>query len=252
MTDSLKIIQITDPHLRADADAVLHGWHVDTALRRVMDDALYRHPDADCWALTGDLVDDETDAGYSRLDAQLTMNCPVLALAGNHDSPQAMESLLTGAHVHASIRLGGWQLHALNSHVDDSEAGRLGQAQLHKLQRELAADTRPAVLFIHHPPIGIDSDWIDAIGLTDRAAFRELIRSQTHVAAIVCGHAHQAFESTIGRAACWITPSTMRQFKPTAKHFALDLQAQPGYRVVELKAAGSAASHVQRVPCYPK
>src|SRR5699024_4849573 len=96
MAQALKLIQITDLHLRADAQATLHGWHVNQAWHRVAHDATTRHPDADLWVLSGDLVDDETAAGYARLNADLAaLDCPVLALAGNHDDPGVMRRHLT-------------------------------------------------------------------------------------------------------------------------------------------------------------
>lgn len=248
MARTLKLIQITDLHLRAEPDAVLHGWDVNRAWRRVRNDAMTRHPDADLWILTGDLVDDESMQGYARLNADLAaLQCPILALAGNHDDPRAMQKELTHARVHASMRLGGWRLHALNSHLDHSEAGRLGTAQIARLQTALEADPEPAVIFIHHPPILLGSQWIDSIGLNDRDAFCRMIGTQPGTAAVICGHAHQAFEASIGTAACWGAPSTMRQFLPGASEFALDTGASPGYRVVRLTPDGRGRSHVQRV-----
>lgn len=249
MADSLKVVHITDPHLRADVDAVLHGWHVNDAWRRIVNDAMTRHPDADLWALTGDLVDDESATGYARMNNDLVaLNCPVIALAGNHDDPQAMQHELKQAHVHKGITLSGWQLHALDSHVDGSDAGCLGAERIERLRNTLNADKRPAALFIHHPPVRVNSAWMDAIGLSDRAALCQLIQSQPHVAAVICGHAHQAFETHIDNTVCWITPSTMRQFRPVSNRFALDPHANPGYRVIHLHADGRADSRIQRVP----
>src|SRR5699024_2430972 len=131
MRQTRKIVQISDLHLRADAAAVLHGWRVEAAWQRVRRDAQEKHPDADAWILSGDLVYDETVTGYQRLDAQLaTLERPVLALAGNHDDPAAMRRHLHHAHVHECIQLGAWHLFALDSHVDGRDAGRIGQAAI--------------------------------------------------------------------------------------------------------------------------
>lgn len=248
MAAPLKLIQISDPHLCADAGALLHGWHVERAWRRVADDAMARHPDADLWVLSGDLVDDESAAGYRRLNTQLAaLPCPVLALAGNHDDPQAMRRHLTRAHVHAPVALEGWRLYALNSHLDGDDAGRVDERQIKQLRQFLAADSTPAVICIHHPPVATGCAWIDGIGLHGGDALCESIRDSTHVAAVLCGHAHQALATRIGRAACWVTPSTMRQFLPGAEHFALDTRAAPGYRVISLHDNGRASSRVERV-----
>ena len=248
MRQTRKIVQISDLHLRADAAAVLHGWRVEAAWQRVRRDAQEKHPDADAWILSGDLVDDETVTGYQRLDAQLaTLERPVLALAGNHDDPAAMRRHLHHAHVHECIQLGAWHLFALDSHVDGRDAGRIGQAAIAWLDDALHRTPGPCLICVHHPPLPLGSAWLDAIGLADGAALCAVIRAHPHVAAVLCGHAHQAFETSIGTAHCWVTPATMRQFLPGAAAFALDTVATPGYRVVYLHADGRATSHVERL-----
>lgn len=248
MTRARKIIHITDMHLGAKPDAVVNGWQVEQAWRRVADDALARHPDADLWVLGGDLVDAGSAAGYRRLNTQLAaLSCPVVALAGNHDNPVAMSRHLDVAHVHQTVALPDWRIHALNSHIDGNDAGKIGGAQLRQLRAQLAADPTPAVICIHHPPVAIGSVWLDAIGLQDRQALCAIIDASPHVAAVLCGHAHQALSTTIGQTRCWITPSTMRQFLPGARDFALDAQALPGYRVVTLHDDGCASSLLRRL-----
>lgn len=248
MPRSLKLIQISDLHLRANPDEILHGWHVENAWRRIADDVIARHPDADLWVLTGDLVDDETTAGYVRLNTHLTnLGCRTLALAGNHDDPSAMEQHLTAAQVHQSIKLRGWRIIALNSHIRSSDAGRLGKQQLHTLQSQLTTNQSPTVICIHHPPIPVNSHWIDVIGLHDKDELQKIIRKCPHVAAVICGHAHQAMETEIGGAKCWVTPSTMRQFRPESERFTLDEQSAPGYRIVTLHGDGRASSTLQRI-----
>lgn len=248
MPAPLKLIQISDLHLHATATARVHGWDVEQAWQRVAHDAMQRHADADLWLLSGDLIDDESIAGYQRLDAWLgQLPCPVLALAGNHDDPQAMQLHLRNAAVHAAIRVGGWRIHALDSHIDGVAAGRIGMPQLQALRTALTRNKQPTVVCVHHPPVTTGSRWLDAIGLQDDDALRDIIRSHDHIAAVLCGHAHQALATRIGQAWCWITPSTMRQFLPQADSFAIDATARPGYRIVMLHADGHASSQVQRV-----
>lgn len=248
MPRPLTLIQITDLHLLADADARLYGWHVDAAWRQVLAAALTRYPAPDALALTGDLVHDESTAGYARLNAQIEcVMCPVYAIAGNHDDPAAMRRYLTRAEVHAQSRLGGWQLHGLDSHVDGADAGRLGAAQIERLRARLDVDSSPAAIFVHHPPLSIGSAWIDRIGLADGDALRALLSRYPQVRAVICGHAHQAFEASIGHAACWVTPAAMRQFLPGADEYAVDTQRAPGYRVIELHPDSRATSRIHRV-----
>ncbi|GAB3681117.1 metallophosphoesterase [Salinisphaera aquimarina] len=244
----MRLLHITDPHLRADPEARLHGWHVEQAFEQVLTHAITRYPDYDALVLGGDLVDDESSAGYDRLNRRLAqLGRPVLAMAGNHDDPALMARLLTHARVHDELALGGWDLHALDSHIPGDDAGRLGPAQLERLDRRLRAGAAPAVVFVHHPPCPMDSAWIDAIGLRDGAELGTLLAGYPRVRAVVCGHAHQAARRSIGTIDCWVTPATMRQFLPHSAAFAEDRDRAPGYRLIELSDDGVFTSRIHRV-----
>lgn len=248
MAEPLELIHLTDLHLLADPQARLHGWHVEQAFQRVLDDAGQRCPNADAYVLGGDLVDDESTPGYARLNDHLAaLDRPVLAMAGNHDDPGIMAGALRHARVHERCLLGGWQLIALDSHVAGSDAGRLGADQLQWLDAQLAACEAPTLLFVHHPPCNIGSAWIDAIGLGDRDALHALVRRHPHVRALVCGHAHQEARRVFAGRPCLITPSTMRQFAPNSARFATDLRRAPGYRRITLSGNGAIESRVYRV-----
>ena len=248
MPPSLRLVHLTDFHLLGEADARLHGWHVQRALELVLDDICHAVPDAAAFVLGGDLVDDETAAGYARLDDRLAaLGRPVLAMAGNHDDPARMAAYLRHARVHMRLEIGGWQLFALNSHLDSSEAGRVGARQLHDLDAQLGRHPNPALVFVHHPPCSVGSAWIDTIGLQDRDALATVIERHPHVRAIVCGHAHQQAALAFAGRPCLVTPATMRQFLPQSHGFAEDAQRAPGYRVLTLTPDGGMTSRVRRV-----
>ena len=71
MANDITLLHITDPHLCAAPGTRLHGWDVAAAFERILNSALGAHPDADALVLGGDLVDDESEAGYRWLDARL-------------------------------------------------------------------------------------------------------------------------------------------------------------------------------------
>lgn len=245
----MKLIHITDPHLRADPGARLHGWDVQRAFDCVLDHALAAHPDYDALVLGGDLVDDESAAGYARLNDRLApLTRPILAMAGNHDEPALLARMLTNASVHRPIAVAGHRLHALDSHQRNSDAGRIAPGALTTLERELAAECMPTLVFVHHPPVDTGSAWIDAIGLENADALIACLDAHRHVRAIVSGHIHQALETRKGSIDCWSTPSTMRQFLPESAAFAEDPRRAPGYRLIETNDTGTLTTTVVRVP----
>lgn len=236
MPDYTTLLHITDPHLLAQPEAYLHGWPVASAFKRVLDTALQHHPEISGLILGGDLVDDESIAGYQWLARQLqATGLPVLAVAGNHDQPRHMATYLQAATVHGSLYCNGWHLLGLCTHWPGHKGGQLGQQQLTRLADQLAQDHSPTLLCLHHPPIDVNSTWLDAIGLQDRQPLIELLQAYPQVKALLCGHAHQACQGQINNGTpVWITPATMRQFLPESTDFAEDHDRAPGYRLVRL------------------
>lgn len=249
MGATLEVLHITDCHLIADRGARLHGWPVATAFEHVLGHALERYPEADAIVLGGDLVDDESEAGYRWLDAMLAATGrPVLAIAGNHDDPQSMPRLLGSAIVHDRLCLGGWRLIGLCSHRPGREDGLIGHAALQALDAQLATDHAPTLVCVHHPPFAVGSAWIDAMGLSDGAALRSVLARHSHVQGVLAGHVHQASQHRLDGSYGWTTPSTMRQFLPASPVFAEDPAHAPGYRWLALNADGSITTTVHRCP----
>ena len=248
MTDDITLLHLTDPHLLAEPGARLHGWDVAAAFQRVLDEALAAHPDADAIVLGGDLVDDESEAGYRWLNARLhALARPVLAIAGNHDDPSVMAAHLTAAVVHDTLEIGDWRLVGVSTHCSGHESGRIGKAGLARLDAGLDDRRTPTLVCLHHPPLEVGSAWIDAIGLTDRDAFAAILARHAHVRGLLCGHVHQAGEYRLDHRAVWTTPSTMRQFRPGSPMFAEDTDRAPGYRCLRLGAAGEITTRVHRL-----
>ena len=81
----MKIIHLTDPHVRAHGE---RARGVDTTERfaAVVDDVARRHADADLVVVTGDLVGDRDPASYALFKELISrLRVPVRLLMGNHD-----------------------------------------------------------------------------------------------------------------------------------------------------------------------
>ena len=97
--NSLKILQVSDCHLSADAGAKYRGQNADLNLRRLL--PVMRAWNPDLMLLTGDVSEDASPASYARVAVMLgTVGVPLLALPGNHDDPQVMKQ---------HFRLGPWR-----------------------------------------------------------------------------------------------------------------------------------------------
>ncbi|MDT0634271.1 metallophosphoesterase [Spectribacter hydrogenooxidans] len=250
MPTSALLIQLTDLHLLADPAEPLGGCHNQPALDAVLADVRQRYPAPDGLVLTGDLVHDETPAGYQRLARQLAgLPCPIWAIPGNHDDPAAMKQYLTGIGLRGPVSIGAWQLHLLDSRVAGSAAGRLGQPQMAALLDALdrSPDT-PALVACHHPAGPVGAGWLDAMRLADGDALLSQLAARPQVRALIGGHVHHSSDRRVLGCRQLTTPAVTRQFRPRSERPVMDHAHAPGYRVFRLGGNGELRTRVHRVP----
>ena len=123
---SLKLLQITDTHLHAAADSRMRGVTTYTTFRAVLDQA-QRDPrwPVDAILATGDIVQDESRAGYERFRSTLEpLGVPVYSIPGNHDDPALMGEILANGsfHLGGELRKNKWSVVLLSTFL----AGEMG------------------------------------------------------------------------------------------------------------------------------
>ncbi|HET6655825.1 MAG TPA: phosphodiesterase [Gammaproteobacteria bacterium] len=247
MDGTLHIIQITDTHLFATDGPRMHDVDSRESLARVLA-AIAADESPDLLLVTGDIAQDESRDAYRRLaEALAPLNVPVLALAGNHDDAALMADVFarTAISVDKLHDFDHWRILQLHSPVAGETHGWLEPAELDWLDTALAVD-RPTLICLHHPPLAVGTQWLDAIGLTNTQEFFNVVDRHETVRAVVAGHVHQ--ESYVRRGAVdyFTTPSTSVQFRPGVPQPAFDTLA-PGYRRLRLHPDGGVESEVVRV-----
>lgn len=249
---SFRLIQFSDTHLSGETDARLRGIASLPALEAAMADAHRHFPRADGILLTGDLVQDDP-RGYEWVRQLFgDSRIPVLCLAGNHDLPEHMRSALRGApfQVGGEAEFGRWLVVLLDTWVENSAAGRIGEQQLAHLRKVLRANRNHHVLIcLHHHPIDMRSEWLDRVGLEDAEPFLQIVRENSNVRGVLWGHVHQSLDSFVHGVRFMASPSTCAQFMPGSDDFALDSRP-PGYRVLELMPDGAIATEVVWLETY--
>lgn len=247
----LDVVHLTDTHLFASEQGELLGVVTERALRSVVADVQNRVPSPDLVLVTGDLVHDETLAGYERLRAILgVFTAPVYTLPGNHDDRALLASVFRGSAAGTGVAAahGRWQVICLDSSVPGRVEGVLGPDQLVWLRNELSQQRAPHVLLcLHHQPLPIGTPWLDRLGLLQGAELLRLAKGSGTVRGIIWGHVHQAWDQTRDSIRLLATPATCVQFLPGAEHFALDLDSDPGWRWLRLHDDGNIETKVYRV-----
>ncbi|HWM28359.1 MAG TPA: metallophosphoesterase [Woeseiaceae bacterium] len=240
--EPVRVLQITDPHLFADADATLRGRVTRATLQRVLDHVEQSNWPADLVAMTGDLIQDNTRAAYERFRSMMTpVGLPVYCVPGNHDNRPLMREVLDHEPFFycASVETGNWLIAGIDSCIDGAPAGRVEESELERLDGLIAGSAADHVMVcLHHPPLPVGSDWLDSVGLQNGEQFLRRITASGKVKLAVFGHVHQAFDGSFAAVRILGTPSTCRQFEVASETFAVD-DRPPGYRRIALYNDGN-------------
>lgn len=245
--DAIRLLHITDPHLHADKTTRMRGVVTWDTFQAVLEYIAAHEEQPAAILATGDLVQDESRAGYELFRTALEpLNVPVLAIPGNHDDPAVMREVLNAEpfQVDGTFRLQNWSLVMLNSYAAGQVAGRLSQSELERLRTELDTNNqRHTLICLHHHPVPMGSRWLDGIGLENAGELLAIADRAPQVRGILWGHVHQASDQQRRNARLISTPSTCSQFLPGSDEFALDTRP-PGYRRLDLQPGGTIASEV--------
>lgn len=246
----LSIAQMTDMHLFANENQQLLGMPTLKSCSAVVQRLQEYLPGLDFLLLTGDLSNDGSFDSYGNLQ-NLLASLPIQTyyLPGNQDSSIAMEQVLNLQLFsrRKSFERGGWNFILLDSSVGDKTCGYLSEKTLSWLNSQLTIlEKQPTLVALHHPPVLINSDWLDATKLENSEDLFAILDSHPQVKLVLFGHIHQEFELH-RNGVCYLgTPSTCVQFQPAISSLTLDSQC-PGFRLLKLYSNGSWETNVERV-----
>jgi Icc protein len=238
----VRLLQISDTHLHATTDSRMRGVNTYKSLRAVLEQAK-AHEDwpADAVLVSGDIVQDESRAGYELFRSEMAELGPrILCLPGNHDDPKLMDEILSTEPFQfcGSARFGNWSLILLNTFLTGEDAGGLGKRRLDALAAALRDHAGQHILVcMHHQPLNMGSAWLDGVGLRDADQFLAVLERSPDVRGVLWGHVHQASDRMRGQVRFLSAPSTCSQFLPSSDFFAID-NRPPGMRWLSLHPDG--------------
>lgn len=201
MTPSVVIAQISDLHIKRPGETA-YGI-VDTAAAL---SACVAHLNAfdvplDLVVVSGDLVDTGIAEEYAHLKRLLApLKWPIAVIPGNHDTRGPMRQAYgdqayaqpSGALNH-KIDVRELEIILLDSSVPGAPHGLLDAPSLAWLDSVLAAsDSRPALIFLHHPPFLTGIWHMDRQNLQNADALAEIVRRHPRTRLVAAGHVHRA------------------------------------------------------------
>lgn len=249
---SYTIIQITDTHLMATAQADFVKMNPEHSFQAVLYDIFQRYPNMDAILHTGDLAQEAVPATYTRYVEILSRyQVPFFQIPGNHDLLSAFP-MPEGKQFPYVVEFGTWCFILLNTAVAERVDGQIDTEQLQQLDALLTQHQQQHVVICgHHHPFAMNSTWIDQHKLKNTDDLMTVLQSHTNIKFMLCGHVHQESIRTERNITCFSSPSTCVQFKPLSHDFALD-ETLPGFRVLHLHADGQFETEVHRLidaPC---
>jgi Icc protein len=247
--DTVRVVQLTDTHLKPTAGGKLLGLDTDYSLQAVVDLVRREYPEPDVVLGTGDLADSGAGDAYRRLITYFDQVSPAhYWLPGNHDLRDVMVKIGGARRVPGELRVGRWQILMLDSQLPGEVGGHLGPDELQRVDLRLEA-ARSAGLFtlicMHHQPVRVGCHWLDQQMVSDADSFLEIVRRFDGVRGVLWGHVHQELDERRDDLRFLCSPSTCIQFLPQQQDFALDMRP-PGYRWLELGPDGELETGVSR------
>lgn len=222
------LLQVSDPHVLARGE--LMQGRVDTSanFRAALQLVGHGPTRPDLVLLSGDLVNDGTEAEYQHLaeiSAEIpeSLTVPMLPVMGNHDNRTLLRRYLSvpdsgegsePVQYTVCIEANGARQQIIV--LDTSEPGRHGGLlcadRLAWLDTTLAADPEVSTIIVqHHPPITSGIDFMDQYGLEGADEELEILSQYGHIAAVLCGHLHRPISARVANSSVVVAPSCAAQ-----------------------------------------
>jgi 3',5'-cyclic AMP phosphodiesterase CpdA len=209
------VAQISDLHF-VDPGLLHLGNDTAAATRAMAEHLNAMDPRPDVVLVTGDIADggalEQYEAARNVLDL---MRPPYYVIPGNHDRRAALKTAFRdhlgedgNGFVQYAVEGQPLRLVGLDTLSEGEARGRLDAPRLAWLDAALASEPdRLTLVFMHHPPFTTGIEWMDEMGLQDRAGLDAVLRRHPQVRLVVAGHLHRPISGTIGHARVAVAPS---------------------------------------------
>lgn len=207
------IAQISDLHITAPGTLCYGRVDTAAALKQTIGTLNRMAPRPALVVITGDIANSGLPREYTHAKALLgALEIPYALIPGNHDRRAPFSGAFTGgappAPLNASRSVGALDILLINSTVPGASHGALAPETLSWLAHELGSSaSRPALLFLHHPPFDSGIDYMDAIKLREPDALAALLRRHPRALLLAAGHVHRAAQSTFAGVSATICPA---------------------------------------------
>jgi 3',5'-cyclic AMP phosphodiesterase CpdA len=210
------IAQISDLHITPPGTFAYGCVDTAAALTRTIDTLNRLAPRPDLVVISGDIAHSAAPEEYEHATKLLgALQMPYAALPGNHDDRGLMRDAFpdpaygaSDSALNSTRRVDALDILLIDSTVPNAVHGDLDATTLSWLENKLgASSTRPALLFLHHPPFDTGIVSSDEMRLLDANPLAALIERHPRVLLVAAGHVHRAAQTVFAGASATICPA---------------------------------------------
>lgn len=214
------LCQISDLHITPQRRPAYGVVDTATMLERCVAHIEALRPGVDAIVATGDLVDAGSAPEYELLRELLApLSAPVYLMPGNHDERTALRAAFPEhgylrqqqRFCQYTVDVGTVRLIALDTVIAGAPGGELCAERLEWLDRALAANRRPTVIALHHPPFASGVGFMDEIALAEPQHLAAIVSKHPNVERVICGHVHRPIQARFAGSIASACPSTAHQ-----------------------------------------
>ncbi len=233
----LRIAHISDVHI--SPDAALQGG-IDTRKNLAAVFGNLEGKEIDIIVFGGDLAADRGEVeSYQWISEHLDqLQLSYLIVLGNHDIKRNVQETFNVESVLEDELVFHKKLKGVNLIGLDSSKKKVSEDQLEWLLSIQSSLEGPVLLFIHHPPVFCDCDFMDAKhSLENREKVMAIIQKIPNLKGVFCGHYHTEKTVLTSTSRVFITPSTVLQASQIGIEFK-EASRLPGWRQIDMDDSG--------------
>ncbi|GEA61209.1 phosphodiesterase [Vibrio comitans] len=210
------IAQLTDLHIKKGGKKAYRRVDTLDCLRKAVSHLNRLKPRPDYLVITGDLGDFGTPEEYQVIKQELLkVEMPMLIVPGNHDHRdnlrKGLKELVDFDHpefCNFAVSYEEQVLIGLDSSVIGKPYGRLSAETLLWLEETLEQhQCKPALLFLHHPPMTVGLGHMDVQNLQNADELSSVLSRFSNIRGMIAGHLHRPITALWNSLPVWVGPS---------------------------------------------
>lgn len=217
----MKILQISDCHIKDNEEALVYGVNPRDKLEPVVNKILDTEHYFDAVILTGDISDDGSIHSYQYVaNLFAKINKKIYFINGNHDLKKNLISVFSNRNFFQQLNellIENWLFIGLDSCIEGRDHGFLSKQEMQRLGSLIHKAKKlnyHCVVVTHHHPIFVGTPMIDDCPMLNGSELLNIIEKNKHIKLVVTGHVHNDYSIQIGSQAKLETgPSSFAQFK---------------------------------------